>query len=341
MEIGSFGGVVRAVWVPDASGHAVNVALGFARLDEYVGNFRGGSASGSGATFFGAIVGRFANRIAQGEFVVDGSPVSLGGEEVVLHGGTDAYHTQVWDATQVRAGAGVGVRMAYVDPAGKNGFPGRVRNEVTYVVSEDNALRIEYRAVSDAPTVINLTNHTYFNLAGEGSGDVFDQLVAVNADQMLAVDEAAIPVGFVSVADTPFDFRSMKAIGRDIRDEDPQLRLAGGYDHNFVLRGSGYRLAGVAHDPGTGIVVWTYTDRPGVQLYSGNHLAGDVVGPSGRPYGPGAGFALETQAYPDSPHHIGEAGWPSVVLRPGEVFSTRTTYRFGVAGPGLAARVRF
>lgn len=332
---------MRSIWVPDASGRSVNVALGFRSLDAYVENFRGGSAGGSGATFFGAIVGRFANRIAPGGFVVDGSPVSLSADEVMLHGGADAYHTQVWDAKPVRVGSGVGLRLAYVDPAGKNGFPGTVRNEVTYAVSEDNALRIEYRATTDAPTVINLTNHTYFNLAGEGSGDVFDQLVAVNADRMLAVDEAAIPVGFMSAAGTAFDFRSMKAIGRDIRDEDSQLRFAGGYDHNFVLRGAGYRLAAVAHDPGTGIVLWTYTDRPGVQFYSANHLAGDVVGPSGQSYGPGAGFALETQAYPDSPHHIGEPGWPSVVLRPGAVFSTRTTYRFAVAGPGLAARVRF
>jgi aldose 1-epimerase len=236
--------------------------------------------------------------------------------------------------------------MTLVDPAGRNGFPGTVRVEVVYSVTADDALRIEHRASTDAPTVVNLTNHTYFNLAGEGSGDVYDQLLAVNASAFQPVDSSHIPVGFAPVAGTPFDFRVAKPIGRDIGAFElpygSQLTIAHGYDHNWVLPGgAGYRLAAVALDPGSGIVLWTYTDQPGMQVYTGNFLAGELLGTSGRPYQRGAGFALETQHFPDSPHHIGDPGWPSVVLHPGEELRTRTAYRFGLAGPGLAARIRF
>jgi aldose 1-epimerase len=334
VRIATFGGVVQSVRVPDRRGRSVNVALGFASLEEYAEN-----VASPGVTFFGAIIGRYANRIAGHSFALDGRRYELAGndgpgDEVTLHGGPGSYHAQVWEAT---AGPGA-VRLSYVDPDGHNGFPGTVRNEVTYAVTPDNALRIEFRASTDAPTVLNLTNHTYWNLAGEGSGDVYDQRVAINADEMQPVDGSGIPTGFASVGATPFDFRAMKPIGRDIRGVGE-----GGYDHNWVLRGggAGYRLAAVAFDPGSGIALWAYTDQPGLQFYTANHLSGDLVGTSGRPYRPGDAFALETQHFPDSPHHIGEPGWPSVVLRPGEVVRTRTTFRFGVAGPELAERVRF
>jgi aldose 1-epimerase len=311
-----------------------------------------GAPGESGPAYFGAIVGRYANRIADRSFVLDGERFELPGnsgpdDSVTAHGGPGAYSARVWEAAPFSDGSDrASLRLTLVDEAGRNGFPGTVRNEVVYSVSADDALRIEYRASTDAPTVVNLTNHTYFNLAGEGSGDVYDHLLAVNADVVQPVDRMQIPHGRAAVAGTPFDFRAMKPIGRDIRGVGTpggeQLAITHGYDHNWVLRGgSGYRLAAVAFDPASGIVLWTYTDQPGLQVYTGNFLAGELVGASGRAYHRGAGFALETQHFPDSPNHIGDPDWPSVVLRPGQVLRSRTTYRFGVAGPELAERIRF
>ena len=352
VRIASFGGTVVSLVVPDRAGGLRNVALGLPSLEDYVANL--GAPGESGPAYLGAIVGRYANRIASRSFELDGERFELPGnsgpdDSVTAHGGPGAYSAQVWAAAPFSVGSGSGsasLRLTLVDPAGRNGFPGTVRVEVVYCVGADHALRIEYRASTDAPTVVNLTNHTYFNLAGEGSGDAYDQLLAVNADVFQRVDSSQIPVGCAPVGGTPFDFRAMKPIGRDIgavgRPDGSQLTIAGGYDHNWVLRGgSGYRLAAVAFDPGSGIVLWTYTDQPGMQVYTGNFLAGELIGTAGAPYRRGDGFALETQHFPDSPHHIGDPAWPSVVLRPGEVLRTRTTYRFGVAAPELAERIRF
>ena len=346
VRIATFGGTVQSLLVPDRSGSSRNVALGFPSLDGYAANLAAPGASGR--AYFGAIVGRYANRIAGPGFVLDGQRFELAGntgpdDSVSMHGGPGGYSAQVWDAAP--AVDGVALRLTLLDPAGRNGFPGTVANEVLYEVTPDNALRIDYRATTDAPTVINLTNHTYFNLAGEGSGSCHDQLMAINARLVQPVDRAQIPVGFASVAGTPFDFRAMKPIGRDIRGADESggshLAITGGYDQNWVLAGRGYRLAAVAFDADSGIALWTYTDQPGVQFYTANFLAGELVGPSGRPYGQGDAFALETQHFADSPNHIGDPHWPSVVLRPGQVLRSRTTFKFTVAGPELAGRVRF
>ncbi len=350
VQIATFGGTVHSVSVPDRFGELRNVALGLPSVDGYVANLA--APSESGPAYFGAIVGRYANRIAARPFELDGERFELVGnngpdDSVTAHGGPGAYSERVWDAAPFSVGSDdASLRLTLVDPSGRNGFPGTVCNEVVYSVTADHALRIDYRASTDAPTVVNLTNHTYFNLAGEGSGPVYDQLLAVNAEVFQSVDSSQIPCGFTAVAGTPFDFRVMKPIGRDIREVEmpsgDQLAIAHGYDHNWVLRGrAGYRLAAVAFDPESGIVLWAYTDQPGVQVYTGNFLAGELIGTGGGAYHRGDGFALETQHFPDSPHHIGDPAWPSVVLRPGQVLRTRTTFRFGVAEPELAERIRF
>ncbi len=354
VKITNYGGVVQSIWVPDRSGAVKNVALGFNKLSDYVNDFENQpwpATGGSGDTYFGSIVGRYANRIAGAEFTLNGKNYPLGSGPPcpstptpnngsnLLHGGPDSYNTQVWSATPISGAHSVGLELTYTDPDCKNGFPGTVQNTVTYTLTDGNALRIRYRATTSAPTVINLTNHTYFNLAGEGSGDVYGQLLRINANRFTPIDSNLIPTGvFAPVAGTPFDFTHLKPIGRDIRDasapQGNQLVLAHGYDHNWVLNGSGMKLAAVAEDPGSGRVLWTYTTEPGVQFYTGNFLVGDLVGTSGNTYRQSDGFTLETQHYPDTPHHIGDPNWPSVVLNPGQTFSSATVYKFGTAGRG-------
>ncbi len=355
VRITNYGGVVQSIWVPDRTGRLKDVALGFPKLSDYMNDFENQpwpAAGGSGDTYFGAIIGRYANRIAGAQFTLNGKNYPLGSGPPcpatptpnnglnLLHGGPDSYNTQVWNATTSFTSGGVSLILTYTDPNCKNGFPGTVQNTVTYTLTRNNALQISYRATTDAPTVVNFTNHTYFNLAGEGSGDVYAQKLAINSDMFQPTDANLIPTGFASVAGTPFDFRAMKPIGRDIRKanlpQGDQLTTAHGYDHNWVLNGFGSnRLVAVAQDPSDGVVLWTYTTEPGVQVYTGNFLVGDLVGTSGHTYRQSDAFTLETQHYPDSPHHIGDPRWPSVVLNPGQVFSSKTTYKFTTAGPGF------
>jgi aldose 1-epimerase len=239
----------------------------------------------------------------------------------------------VWEATTETGSHSVSLTLKYTDPDGYNGFPGEVHNVVTFTLNQDNALEIHYSATTTKPTVINLTNHTYFNLAGEGSGDVFDQLLQINANSFTPINANLIPTGQIApVAGTPFDFRTLKPIGRDIHDASApmgnQLVLAHGYDHNWVLNGSKMRLAAVAEDPSSGRVLWTYTDQPGVQFYSGNFLEGDLVGYSGNTYRQSDGFTLETQHFPDSPN---EPSFPSTTLNPGQPFTSSTIFKFTTA----------
>jgi aldose 1-epimerase len=345
VRITNYGGVVQSILVRDRDGRVKNVALGFPKLSDYVNDFENQpwpAAGGSGDTYFGAIIGRYANRIANHSFTLNGTTYQLAGNNGpnninTLHGGPNAFNTKVWTAAppQTLSNA-VALKLSYTDPSGTNGFPGTVTTEVTYTVTRNNALRISYRATTDAPTVVNYTNHTYFNLAGEASGDIYNQKLAINSNTFQPTDATLIPTGFASAAGTPFDFRAMKPIGRDINKasalQGDQLTTAHGYDHNWVLRGSGNRLAAVAQDPEDGIVLWTYTTEPGVQVYTGNFLVGDLVGTSGRSYRQSDAFTLETQHYPDTPHHIGDSQWPSVVLNPGQVFTSTTTYKFTTAG---------
>jgi aldose 1-epimerase len=353
VNITNYGGTVQSIWVPDRRGNLVNVALGFSSLSDYVNDTLGQpwpEAGGSGETFFGAIIGRYANRIAKASFDLNGTTYNLPANNGpnTLHGGPASYNCRVWAATPMTGPGFVALKLTYTDPAGYNGFPAEVANTVTYKLTNDNALRMDYLSHnndSKLSTVINLTNHTYFNLAGEGSGDVKGQYLQINADEYTPVDSNLIPAvapgtAGVSVAGTPFDFRKPKPIGQDIESTAadnggqslPQLVIAHGFDHNWVLNGSGYRLVSTAFDRQNGITLWTYTDQPGVQFYSGNFMVGDLTGTSGHLYRQTDGFTLETQHYPDSPHHQGDAAWPSVVLDPGANYVTATTYQFGVKG---------
>jgi len=353
VKISNYGGVVQSIWVPDRTGKLVNVALGFPKLSDYVNDFENQpwpAAGGSGDTYFGAIIGRYANRIANASFTLNGTLYGLGGGANscgptthpnngpnLLHGGPLSYNTQVWDATPITGAHSVALKLTYTDPDCYNGFPGTVQNTVTYSLNNDNALGIDYNSTTNKPTVINLTNHTYFNLAGEGSGTVEDQYLQISADTFTPVDANLIPTGvFASVAGTPFDFRKPKPIGRDIRDatapDGEQLTIAHGYDHNWVLNGSGDRLVSTAFDKDNGITLSTYTTEPGVQFYSSNFLVGDLIGTSGNTYRQTQGFTLETQHYPDSPNHQGDPMWPSVVYDSTHPYTSTTTYQFGVTG---------
>ncbi|HEX3615827.1 MAG TPA: aldose epimerase family protein [Solirubrobacteraceae bacterium] len=375
VNISNYGGVVQSIWVPDKSGKLVDVALGFPTLADYVSDFTQGAtqtpwpeASGSGDTYFGAIVGRYANRIANASFMLNNTTYKLDANNGpnTLHGGYLGWNTKVWNATASSGRHGASLTLTASFPAGEGcltalspgctGFPAAVTAKVTYTVTANSQLQIAYAATNDSSTdatVINLTNHTYFNLGGEGSGDVYDQLLALNSDAYTPTDTNQIPESpyFVPVAGTAYDFRSMHPIGEYITDASlpdgtsgplTQLQIAHGYDNNWVLNGQGsYRLDAVAQDPHNGVTLWEYTDQPGVQLYTGNFLVGDLVGSSGHIYRQGSGFTLETQHYPDSPNHIGQSGWPSVVLKAGGTFKTNTAYAFGVESGRRASKVQF
>ncbi|MDX8035717.1 aldose epimerase family protein [Lentzea sp. BCCO 10_0856] len=318
------GGVVQSIDAPDRHGTPANVVLGFADLEGYLANNR----PDAGRVFFGALIGRYANRIGGAAFSLDGSTyrVSANENDNCLHGGVSGFDTHVWQASTFTGEDGVGVRLSHVSPDGDQGFPGRVTTAVTYRLDQRNRLTISYRAETDAPTVLNLTNHTYWNLAGEGSGDVHDHLLTIRAGSFCAVDESLIPQGDpVPVDGTPFDFREATPIGARIGTPDPQLRIGHGYDHNWVLDPGSF--AARAHEPGSGRTLTTWTTEPGLQFYSGNFLTDALVGTSGRPYHHGAGFAVEAQHFPDSPNR---PDFPSTVLRPGETYHQETVYELTV-----------
>jgi aldose 1-epimerase len=316
------GGVIQSIDAPDRRGELANVVLGFEDLAGYVAN----NAPDAGRVFFGALIGRYANRIANATFSLDGEQYRVDANEngKCLHGGSAGFDTHVWQAAPFSDSDGAGVRLTLVSPDGDQGFPGRVTVAVTYRLDTRNRLSISYRAETDAPTVLNLTNHTYWNLAGEGAGDVHDHLLTIRAGSFCAVDDALIPKGDpVPVGGTPFDFREATTIGARIAAPDPQLRLAHGYDHNWVLDEAGsLSFAARVHDPASGRTLTVSTTEPGLQFYSGNFLSDALIGPSG-PYQPRAGFALEAQHFPDSPNR---PDFPSTVLRPGQTYHQETVY---------------
>jgi aldose 1-epimerase len=324
-KIITYGGIVQSLSVPDRHGNVANVALGFEDLAGYVEN---------NSPYFGAIIGRYANRIAGGKFTLDGVTYELPKNDGpnTLHGGLEGFDKKNWDARELSNGDTVGLDLTYTSPDGEEGFPGKLDVGVTYTLTEGNELRVDYRATTDEPTVVNLTNHSYFNLQGEGTGTIYDHRLMLNANRYTPVDDTLIPTGEIApVAGTPFDFRSSKAIGARIRDDHEQIVIGRGYDHNFVLNRRGHKglvPAARAEDPDSGRVLEIRTTEPGVQFYSGNFLDGTLVGTGGRVYRQSDGFALETQHYPDSPN---QPDFPSTVLRPGETFESTTVFEFSVA----------
>jgi aldose 1-epimerase len=323
VRILTYGGILQSIEVPDRRGRLGNVTLGFDNLADYVAR----------SPYFGCITGRYANRIAEGKFTLDGTIYTLpiNNPPNSLHGGTVGFDKHVWAATEIRNRTSVGLRLTFTSPAGDQGYPGTLRTTVTYTLTADNGIRMDYHATTDAPTVVNLTNHAYFNLAGEGSGSVEGHRLTLSAHRYTPVDDTLIPTGAIDpVAGTPMDFTRSTAIGARIRDSFQQLVIGRGYDHNYVLdrRDNTYtklELAARVTEPTTGRTLTIVTTEPGIQFYSGNFLDGTLVGTSGRMYRQGDGFALETQHYPDSPN---QPAFPSTVLRPGQVYQTTTVYQF-------------
>ena len=312
----TYGAVLQSVRAPDATGSVAEVTLGYDDLDGYLAD----------TTFVGAVVGRYANRIARGRFTLDGVEHVLprNNGEACLHGGPRGFHTQVWDSREVPGG----VELTLTSPDGDMGFPGTLTATVTYVL-DDDGLAVSYAAVTDAPTVVNLTNHAYWNLDGEGA--VEDHELELPAPRFVAVDAGLIPTGLEPVESTPMDFRTPRRIGDGLRAGTDQLLHARGYDHAWVLEDGGdgaLRLMARVRAPRSGRGLEVHTDQPSVQFYSGNFLDGSVAGRGGRAYRQGDGFCLETQHLPDSPN---QPGFPSTVLRPGERYSTRTVFRLSAA----------
>lgn len=322
----SLGGIIVSLLVADRVGRLGDVVLGFDSLDGYLAR----------PSYFGAIVGRCANRIRRGRFTLDGTRRQLSINEGThhLHGGTTGFSRAVWQVEPFASDAGAGLALRHSSPDGDEGYPGTLTVEVRYLLTEVDELIVDYQASTDAPTPVNLTQHSFFNLAAHG--DVLTHQISIAADTFTPLDASLIPTGDVEpVAGTPFDFRSPTAIGALIGSPDPQLERAGGYDHNFVVRGGNggsggpLRHAAAVLEPSSGRTLDVSTTEPGLQFYSGHALDGTVRGKGGRAYHRHAGFCLETQHFPDAPN---VPQFPSTILRPGAQYLSRTVFRFGIEG---------
>ena len=323
VSLTNFGATIVSLRVPDAAGKSADVVLGFDTLEGYE----------TGKAYFGATVGRYANRIAGGKFLLNGKTYNLpkNNGENTLHGGTIGFDKRVWKAREIAEKGGTAVEMSYLSPDWEEGFPANLSVKVVFTLPADrNELKIDYSATTDKDTVLNLSNHSYFNLAGEGNGDILDHVLTLHAKKFTPVDSTLIPTGELrEVAGTPMDFTNATAIGKRIGDNYEQLVLGKGYDHNWVLAASGgtngLTLAAEAYDTKSGRKLEVLTTEPGVQFYSGNFLDGSAKGKGGKAYGQRAAFCLETQHFPDSPNH---PNFPTTVLKPGAVFSSHTIFRF-------------
>lgn len=320
VQITNFGGVVVSVKVPDRNGKIDDVVLGFDTLAEY-------EAPGP---YFGAIVGRYANRIAKGQFKLEGKQyqVTVNNPPNMLHGGKVGFDKKIWQVVEDGPSKDQRLHLHYLSKDGEEGFPGNLSVDVTYSLSDNNELKIDYAATTDKPTVLNLTNHSYYNLKGQGNGDIVDHVVQIHASKFTVVDKDLIPTGELkSVAGTPFDFRKPEKISAHINDNNEQLKLGIGYDNNFVIDNGGKLLTFAARvlEPSTGRILEVSTTEPGVQLYTSNHMDNGVHGKAGKTYNFRYGLCLETQHYPDSPNH---PAFPTTELKPGQKFHSTTVYRF-------------
>jgi aldose 1-epimerase len=316
----NYGAKIVSLIVPDKNGNWVDVVLGKSNIDDYMNEQE---------PYFGAICGRTANRIADGEFFLESGEYHLAVNNGPnnLHGGIKGFNAVVWDARQLNENT---LELTYLSKDGEEGFPGNLHVTVTYHLAEDNTLEMIYEATTDQTTIVNLTNHSYFNLSGEGDDNIGDHILQINADYYLPTNDVAIPLGRPEeVEDTPFDFRAGHAIGSRINEESTQLIYGNGYDHNFNLNRSdeGLVFCAKAISPKTGIAMDIYTTEPGVQLYTGNYLDGSFTGKNGHRYPKRSAFCLETQHFPDSIHH---PDFPSVVLQPKDKFRSKTTFKFSI-----------
>jgi len=327
MRVTNYGGIILSLEVPGRDG-TEDVVLGFDSLGGYLSD-----AYAASNPYFGALIGRYGNRIDEAQFRLSGKTYTLDANNGPnhLHGGEPGFDERVWRAEPFETPDSVGVVLRYVSPDGEEGYPGRLESEVTYTLTGDNALVIDYRATTTEATPVNLTQHSYFNLDGAGDGTILDHELMIDAESFTPVDSTLIPTGeFRPVAGTPFDFREPTPIGARINGENRQLGIARGYDHNFVLARQdrdSLHLAARLYDPDSGREMEVLTTEPGLQFYSGNFLDGSLVGKSGAPYEKHAGLALETQHFPDSPN---QPEFPSTILRPGEIYTSQTVYRFSV-----------
>ena len=322
MAVTNFGARIVELWVPDRDGAFADIVLGHDHIDKYV-NFQG-------ERFLGATIGRYGNRIARGEFELDGETYSLvrNEGENTLHGGSKGFDMVVWDAKQVDAQT---LEFTYVSEDGEEGFPGTLTVNMTYRLTDANALEIVHRATTDKNTVLNLTHHSFFNLHGEGNGSINDHVLTINASAYTPVDSVLIPTGELApVEGTPMDFREPTAIGSRVDDDFDQLKLGNGYDHNWVLdrqTPSDLELAASVYEPQSGRLMEVFTTEPGIQFYGGNFFTGAEIGKSGKPYGYRESLALETQHFPDSPN---QPTFPSTELKPGEEYHHVCVYQFSV-----------
>lgn len=317
----TYGGIITSLQVPDKAGQLGDVVLGYDALQGYVDK----------SPFFGTIVGRYGNRIAKGRFTIDGTayslPINNGPNH--LHGGPQGFDKKVWKAEPFERADAVGVVFTHTSPDGDMGYPGTLQAKVTYTLTNDNTLRFDYEATTDKPTHVNLTQHTYFNLAGAGTGDILGHEIEIKADRYTPVDAGLIPTGeLASVEGTPFDFRKATTIGARIDADHPQIKAGGGYDHNMVFTRAGGDMEQVVsvHEPTTGRTMTVATTQPGVQFYTGNFLDGTITGKGGKVYPKRSGFCLETQHFPDTPN---KPEFPTTLLKPGETYKQSTSYTFG------------